>query len=224
MAKLTAYQQGLLDRYKRARQDGDQARAAIEEAKRTAAQAAKDQDMYATALEREGLNVERLIAAEPKQDAPAVNAEENGRPANPFVVLGFNKTHAVIEVFQKSGAQGLGPTEAWQAANEAYPKNQISRVYVNTLVGKLRDRGLLIKDEESGKYVLTPEGQKFQVVVKSQIFKTRTARNQPLNCLSPLLWPRSSVDRAPRFRTRRSQVRVLPGSPVSMQLLLRRKL
>jgi hypothetical protein len=179
MPRLTVYQQGLWERYQRAIEEEADAREQAEIWKSNAYQAARDRQMYKTALERENLSVEKLEAAAAKEGADTadeVNTEANG---NGHVPGEINKTHAIIETFQKFGEAGLGPTEAWNFTVQIYPDAGINRGYVNTVIGKLKDRGLVDKDK-AGKYVLTAAGRKFAVATANSglLFENHSEREE----------------------------------------------
>jgi len=174
MRELTPYQQGLWERFKAANSAHDLCRAQFNELRSRLAETQADLDLYTKALKREGLQPEQLVAEEEEealsvtqslfQPADKFSTQSNG--SNSTQSNGFNKTHAVILTFQKHGQKGLGPTELWRYTMEEYPKATIGRNYVNTLMGKLKDRGLIEKTTDGTAYVLTEAGKNYKVRVE----------------------------------------------------------
>jgi len=165
MRELTPYQQGLWERFKASSAALDLCRTEFNEVRTRLSEAEADVKLYTKALIREGLQPDQLSVEEVEAAVTVTQSLFQPEERFPDETNGFNKTHAVISAFQKHGRNGLGPTELWRHTIEEFPKAAIGRSYVNTLVGKLRDRGLIEKTKDGTAYVLTEAGKNFKVRV-----------------------------------------------------------
>jgi len=160
MRKLTNFQNELWERYLRATETAEEAKGEVERLRGVMYDHFKEARLYASLLNREGVNVEKRLAAIAADEAKAAESENTEEPQT----AAFNKTHAIIDVFRKYGESGFMPTALWQKAVDVYPDRDITRNYVNTVVGKLYARGLITKNG-GGNYQLTEKGRNFVIEV-----------------------------------------------------------
>jgi hypothetical protein len=74
---------------------------------------------------------------------------------------GPNKTHALIDLFQKHGADGLEMSEIMDLIEPL--ELGINRNYVGTVLGKLKERGIV--DRDGQKFSLTEAGRSMKVSI-----------------------------------------------------------